>query len=163
MPEMRLELHGKLGAGKYALVDGDYDGEYFSQWRWYVNDIGYVFRFDKSANRTVYLHHEVCARPPKGFVRDHINRDKLDNRTCNLRWASYTLNAQNRNTTKIRAASGYIGVSRASSQSATGKPFISKNKWVTTFRSKYVGSFDSPEEASEAYQSSKADFLATLA
>jgi len=43
-----------------------------------------------------------------GLMIDHINRDKTDNRACNLRWCSASVNAQNRAATHItRSRYGY--------------------------------------------------------
>tara|TARA_Y100000389_G_scaffold190702_1_gene215823 strand:- start:3749 stop:4636 length:888 start_codon:yes stop_codon:yes gene_type:complete len=52
---------------------------------------------------SVYLHHIIMERmgipkPDFGYSIDHINRDKLDNRRENLRWA--TQSVQNSNTSK---------------------------------------------------------------
>ena len=62
-----------------------------------------------------YLVHGLVMRlfvgePPLGFTVDHINRDKLDNRLCNLRYADRTDQIINQ---KIRSdnTSGYKGVS----------------------------------------------------
>ena len=108
MEYIKIPLHGKRGKGKYTLVDGDYDGEYFSQYRWYLLPNGYAGRAmielpSKERTSYVYLHKEVCKTPP-GYIVDHINRDKLDNRSCNLRWATYSDNANNRDNTNISSA-----------------------------------------------------------
>jgi hypothetical protein len=115
LPYIRIPLHGKNGEGKFTLVDGDYDGEYFSQFKWLVMPNGYVVRCNyenydsKAVTKTgkkkgygnyIYLHREV-SRTPKGLVTDHINRNKLDNRSCNLRWTDYSGNAMNRSTTIV--------------------------------------------------------------
>ena len=93
-----IPLVGVHGSGKYTLVDGDYDGEYFGQWRWHLNPYtGYVQRGERVDGKIVhiYLHHEVC-RAPDGLWRDHINRNKLDNRSCNLRVVTPKESASNR-------------------------------------------------------------------
>lgn len=93
-----IPLYGKHGTGKFTKVDGDYDGEYFSQFRWYLSPLGYVVRtsYDKTTKGNhIYLHKEV--QPSwGGLVTDHINRDKLDNRSINLRVVTVRQNALNR-------------------------------------------------------------------
>lgn len=100
----RLPLHG---TDKFALVDGDYDGEYLGQFTWRLRKDGYVFR-DKyrslDGNRTgvVYLHDVVCRKAP-GLWIDHINRNKLDNRSTNLRAVTPSVNLANRGSFKRSA------------------------------------------------------------
>lgn len=75
---------------------------------------------------------------------DHINHDTLDNRRENLRLASFSQNAMNRNKQQ-RNTSGYKGVS-----------WINRcNKWLARIKvnnkSIHLGYFDDPETAYEAY------------
>lgn len=75
---------------------------------------------------------------------DHINGDRHDNRISNLRLASSSENQRNRKRPKNNT-SGYKGVSwieHYQMWQATIK-FDGKNK--------YLGRFDTPEEASDAY------------
>lgn len=153
MESISIQLCGKNGKGKCTIVDGDYDGEYFSQYRWYFNPkTGYVQRSsylgDKSYKRDkkVYLHHEV-EHPVKGMRVDHINRNKLDNRSSNLRLVSIRQSTINReqprkNNYKGVAQLKYIGVDGT-------KHFY--NRWTTYFRGKYIGSYSSEIEAAKMW------------
>lgn len=81
---------------------------------------------------------------PKGFI-DHINRDRTDNRICNLREASKLENSRNV-TNKSSNTSGYRGVNWNKSV----------NKWEARIRNNYkrihLGFFDNVESASIAYE-----------
>lgn len=89
MEYVKIPLHGKLGKGKSVLVDGDYDGEYFGQFKWYVNPGGYVYRrrYAGEGGGYVYLHQEV-SRTPDGMWTSFKNKDKLDCRSANLEWVT---------------------------------------------------------------------------
>lgn len=97
MEYIELELHGKLGQGKTALVDGDYDGEYFSQYNWYVNPGGYIYRrrYAGEGGGYVYLHQEV-SRTPQGLWTRFKDGNKLNCRSCNLEWVTPQESAQKR-------------------------------------------------------------------
>ncbi|WP_286881214.1 HNH endonuclease [Sphingomonas sp.] len=81
-----------VGANRPALIDDDMAA--LIGYRWRLDRDGYVMR--KSAGKRIYLHH--LALPgcrPLGMVRDHVNRDRFDNRRANLRWLSAADNARN--------------------------------------------------------------------
>ena len=152
MEYIKIPLHGKHGEGKFALVDGDYDGEYFSLYKWYVLKTGYVARKhpwetgSSKNNSYIYLHQEV-SRTPRGMVTDHIDRNKLNNRSCNLRWATYSENATNRPQAKSGTRVGkYRGVSRARYVRSDGN-----RQWFVLVSKKYIGGFNSETEAAIAY------------
>ena len=104
----------KLTQGKYAIV-GPLDYTYLMQWKWYYNKAhkgGYAVRIDRTnSQRLIYMHRVILKR--MGYedfaASDHINRDKLDNRRCNLRPATDRQSACNRSKFKTNT-SGYIGV-----------------------------------------------------
>lgn len=51
---------------------------------WVIGTDGYAISW---ANRTFnYLHWNIVGKSPKGYIIDHINRNKLDNRKANLRF-----------------------------------------------------------------------------
>ncbi len=87
-----------LTDGSGTFVDrADY--ERLNQYCWYRAGDGdsYAGRSVKRNGkwRVVYLHRELMA-PPPGFVVDHANGNKLDNRRENLRICTYAQNSANR-------------------------------------------------------------------
>lgn len=70
-----------------------------------VTGAGYVM------NKNKLLLHRFITNCPKGLVVDHINRNPLDNRKCNLRIVTHSENLHN---TKVRSnnSSGVTGVQK---------------------------------------------------
>lgn len=89
------------------------------------------------AHRLVWMY--IYGEFPKEQI-DHINRNKSDNRICNLREATHAQNQQNRNVLNSNK-SGVSGVSFS----------IDTNKWVASVGSYsnriHLGSFDNFEDA----------------
>lgn len=132
---IELTVHG---SNEPALVDDCWS--HLARYRWRLDKDGYVMR--KTAGRRVYLHHVVLPgdRYPE-FLRDHDNRNKLDNRAENLRWLTHAESNQNRNPAR-RNRSGYRGVMPVGSNyRATG---------VLNGRTHYLGTFITAEEANAA-------------
>lgn len=95
----------KLTQGKYALVDNE-DFQFLDQWKWFFDlRDGYA-----RTNSGKILMHRLINGTPKGFITDHINRNKLDNRKENLRTVDKSLNAFNTGLWKHNK-SGFKGVS----------------------------------------------------
>ena len=115
--------------------------------------IGYVsVGVDKShfyAHRLAWLY--MVGELPK-YEIDHINGIRTDNRFANLRDASRSLNAQNMRKANSANSTGFIGVTRY-------KRGTAKNRFVATIKTnrvrKYIGIFDTPEEAHAAYVTEK--------
>ena len=103
-----------LTKGKFAIVD-DEDFEYLNQWKWHLDDKGYAARnqhvrlakWTYTSRRVVM--HRLVNKTPEGFSTDHINRNKLDNRRCNLRTVTQSVNAINSGISKTNK-SGTKGV-----------------------------------------------------
>jgi hypothetical protein len=71
---------------------------------WNINKGGYI-------NNTKFgLMHRIVMKAKDGEIVDHINNNRDDNRSCNLRIASFGLNAHNKTKSK-NASSKYFGVS----------------------------------------------------
>jgi len=97
--------------------------------------------------RFLYAHRIAWAMStgkwPTGDI-DHINGNRSDNRLKNLRDVSHAANTQNRRGPQTNNTSGYLGVSR----------HTTNNKWVAelwAYRKKhYIGSYDRLQDAVEA-------------
>ena len=70
---------------------------------------------------------------------DHINGDSTDNRWENLRDVTQSINNWNKSGYKIRNGSLYKGV------------YKRDNRYYAVAKGKYLGSYDTPEEAARAY------------
>ena len=82
----------KLTHDKYALVDDD-NFPYLNQWRWKYHKDNYAVRTTTNGKQ-IYMH-RVVNQTPEDMVTDHINRNGLDNRRCNLRSVTIQQNAFN--------------------------------------------------------------------
>lgn len=127
--KMKIELHGKLGAGKYVLVDDD-DYEKYSKLKWNLSDTGYAVR--KNKGKTTRLHREIM-NCPDGKVVDHLNGNRLDCRKNNLRICSQKDNARNRH--------------------SNDKHYCydkSKQKYIVRVNNVFCGRYETESEAKEA-------------
>lgn len=135
----------QLTQGKVAIVD-DCDYEWLSQWKWQYTSIGYARRNTPRPNRKCIMMHRAILERALGYAdfqdTDHINNIRLDNRRCNLRPASRSLNQANRR--NCRNTSGYHGVHKT--------PW---GTWVARVQFKgkryHLGTFNTPEAAAKVY------------
>ncbi len=125
---------------QFSLVD-EADFETVSSFNWMVHG-GYAARAEGPRNGYVIRLHRFLLGAPDGQSVDHINHDTLDNRRANLRLASASDQMANRLIGKNNT-SGFKGV------------FLDarKMRWIARIgRGRtFLGLFDSPEEAAEAY------------
>ena len=80
---------------------------------WHVSNHGYAIahRSRKLGGGNIMMHQLIChgaRKLPEGWVTDHINRVRLDNRTENLRVITLSQNARNHG--HVTSKSGYSGV-----------------------------------------------------
>lgn len=128
--------------GWFALVD-EVDYQWLSSRKWYLNQTGYAIANGRNiAGRCIDFMHTEILSPPDGFVTDHANHCKLDNRRSNLRLCSET---ENRFNLPLRAdnTTGFKGVYRR------GKRW--KAQLTAEGKHYFLGSFPTPEEAARAY------------
>ncbi len=133
--------HIPLTRGLYAIVDAA-DYEWLSKHKWCARcDVGgkrfYACRNDHG--RIVLMHREIM-KPPPGMVVDHLNRQSLDDRRCNLHICTSLENSKN--SRRRIGKSGYIGVYRRG------------GKWSACYthdgQDHYLGLFDDPIAAAKA-------------
>lgn len=123
--------------GEDILCDLD-DWNRLKDYYWAVDKHGYVCSMIKGKLRKM---HKMIMRNTEYDTVDHINRNKLDNRKENLRYATYAINAQNRTLL---------------SKNKYGCPGITKNhnRYVVTIgingEKHYIGNFKTVEEAIKA-------------
>lgn len=136
-----LDVSTPAHPNTFTLVDAC-DFEFLSQWKWGVNSEGYVIRVVTIAGKThTRRMHRIIADAPDGVMVDHANRDKLDNRRSNLRYASTAENVRNRNPSANRKYKGVYKTARGS--------------WEAKIRVEgrliYLGSFPTDLHAALAY------------
>ena len=86
-----------------------------------ANNGYYVIGLSNDKKRKLFLQHRLIAdtfipNPDNKPFVDHINRNKLDNRIDNLRWATYKENTHNQ---KSFTNTGYKFISKCKSKSYT--------------------------------------------
>ena len=142
----RIKLSGKLGNGKFVIVD-DKDFLLLNTHSWFLAQSGYAFAHPLNTHIDTPLvsMHRLILNPPKGFFIDHINRNKLDNRRCNLRIASKGQNSMNRPKQKGKYSSIYKGAIWDKGNNRW-RSRISLNQKVI-----YIGVFKTAIEAAKAY------------
>jgi hypothetical protein len=135
-------LTNRGGAKPAYTVDPQFEEE-VSRFAWTFGSKGYAQR--SSGGRTQKLHQFVWELSgqiiPKGLTLDHINRDKLDNRLCNLRLATPRMQAMNRVMPKGNLPVGVTFVAACALR-----------PYRVYVGSKYVGTYATPEEAASAYR-----------
>jgi hypothetical protein len=138
-----------LTKGLFSLIES-WDAEDLGRFNWQAKPDSrkshyYAARNDRdeSGKRIKICIHQQLINPPTGWVADHKNMNRLDNRRFgNLRLANNSQNAQN---TRIRPAntSGFKGVCKKG------------NRWVAQIgrnsKRECLGYFLTPEEAHKAY------------
>lgn len=122
----------------FALVD-EQDFERVNAHKWHLSKTGYAQ--SSLDGKCPKMHHFVFRKPEKGYVIDHIDEDKLNNKLTNLRQASYSENSQNRSTRKKTKSCQYKGVSYRKDRC----------KYFCLMDGKTIYYGDDPQEAARMY------------
>lgn len=96
-----------LTRGKFAKIDAK-DFDLVNQFCWYF-DGGYAVHGSGDGKKPKVWMHRIIAKTPSGFVTDHINGNKLDNRRRNLRICTRQQNNMHVGVSR-KNKSGYKGV-----------------------------------------------------
>lgn len=111
----KYDLSGEYGIGYTTNTNEPFlfDKEMYNiikEYAWRLSPIGYIVAYDPKTKTVIYLHHLVLPNNNNNnFERDHINRDKKDNRKCNLRLISHKNNIRN-GSKRHTNQNGIIGV-----------------------------------------------------
>lgn len=125
---------------KEMICDAD-DWDRLGGYCWYLGSGGYART--NASNETVRgAFHANVIDCPEGMVRDHINRNRLDNRKSNLRIVTHDVNARNANAQKNNT-SGYRGVSLARGGKYVAQISVGGKAY-------HLGRYDTAEEAYKA-------------
>lgn len=130
--------------GKFKILIDKEDKERVMQYNWSISKSNNYFRVETRlpGKKLIRLHRFILNLTPKDGEIDHKNRNTLDNRKCNLRFATRLQNTRNIKF-KRKNKTGYIGVYK---QEKRFKACLSyKNKTVHI-----KGSFKTAKEAAIA-------------
>lgn len=145
-----------LTGGAIAIVDDeDYPFLTRRNRKWKLSGAGYATRIRTiDGQRFNVMMHRMVMNAPKDKCVDHINGNPLDNRKCNLRFATQAENSRNRKIT-VNKQVPYKGVR------------ISKNKFSAQIRGdgkwRYLGSYATAEEAALAYNLAAVQYFGEFA
>jgi hypothetical protein len=147
MDSRRIPLRAVDGSIRaYAIVDSDRFEE-LNGYTWHLSTYGYVQRMSRQAEndprKRIAMHRQVLQlEAGDGRHVDHINRDRLDNRRANLRYATPAENRQN------TAARGGTSVFRGVSWDADNGRWAARamidqrNHFVGRFRSEIAAALE---------------------
>lgn len=136
--------------GCHALID-DEDLNKISPFHWSYHGDGYAARGYHENGKLVILkmHQAILGKQADGFVIDHINGNKLDNRRCNLRVVT-----QQQNTFNMKKRIAPIrGENPSRFKGVVWRNDRKKWRSCITFNGKryYLGLYDTEQEAALAY------------
>ncbi len=135
-----------LTQDKFAIVDPQ-DFEELNKFDWYAKkhrNTFYAVRSVRENGRHITINmHRLILQAPAGSIIDHKNRNGLDNRKANLRFATPAQNAANRAKVPGLGSSIYKGVKRDG------------GRWRATITHngtrEHLGFFDNEIDAAKAY------------
>jgi len=135
-----------LTQGQFAVVDPQ-DFDQLNEFKWHAKkhrNTSYAVRSVSQNGINININmHRLILNAPVGSIVDHKNRNGLDNRKENLRFATPAQNAANRVTPRRKAGASYRGVTR---QCRKWRAKITHNGIIEN-----LGTFDNEIDAAKAY------------
>lgn len=128
-----------LNSDEIMLCDIE-DWEKLKKHAWRTNKYGYAHARTTAGKRKNLRFHAEIIKCEKNMVRDHINRNKLDNRKTNIRITSTQVNILNRDT-QVNNTSGHTGVFY-DTNNGVWRAFIQLNG-----KRNYLGCFNNKNDA----------------
>ena len=140
----------RLANGSIALVD-DADFDALSQYTWSLSPKGYARRrwIDQRSGRKmqILMHRQILGLTNgDGKATDHADGNRLNNQRSNIRICTLAENNRNRRINRT-SSTGFKGVCRK--MGITRDRFVARIKF--NYKSIYLGTFDTPEEAHQSY------------
>ena len=129
-----LDKYGNIK--QVALIDIE-DIEKLKQYSFRTHNKGYISTSIKG--KTKYLHQIIYGNVEEGFEIDHINRNKLDNRKCNLRKCKHIDNTHNR-----------VKANKYRQQGITKLKRLKTKPYHVRVANKHIGYYATIEEATQA-------------
>jgi HNH endonuclease len=129
---IQIPLKNKAGEVVATALLDDADAE-LAKLNWWPSGDGY------GAGKNGLMHAAVMGKAPEGYLIDHRNGDRADNRRGNLRFVTASTNAQNCRRSKAKTSSKFTGVC------------FSEGFWLMVFKSKYVARYEQETWAAWAY------------
>lgn len=140
----RYDLTGEYGIGYTTNNNTPFyfdldDYNKIKEYAWRLAPIGYIVAYSPILKTIIYLHH-IILPDKKGYVRDHKNRNKTNNRKENLRYSTQKENVRN-GSTRFTNKSGVVGVFWRKD----------RNTWASyidyDYKRKYLGHYSDKDEA----------------
>lgn len=135
-----------LTKNKWVIID-ESDYPLIRNRAWHLKDGKYAQTnvYTKGIRKHPKMHRVILGlKEGDGKIVDHINRDGLDNRRCNLRLCNPSQNSSNKIQKKNKL--GLIGVTKNGTKNGSG--YQSRIKFETQVI--LLGSYKTPEEAARA-------------
>ena len=133
-----------LTKNNHEYIIDEEDAEKVKRYNWYKDPSnGYwcTFRRIDGVKKKIYLHRYITGNDTSDLVTDHINHDVNDNRKCNLRICTPSLNLRNKRV-KQNNKTGYCNIYK------DGKRYMLQTR--IDGKKKTLGRYDSIVEALKA-------------